>query len=235
MPWADRGLHEIGHDKPFYYYFILLLKYEWPILLLALIGIFYFLRDREKREKIFALNLVLWLILIFLIYSFIPYKTPWLIINVSVPMCFVAGIGFRRLEFKRIKWALTFIGIIYLIVMSVYVNFVHPWQEDNDFAYVHTNKDILNLVGKINENYKEGDRILIVSEEYWPLPFYLHGKNVSYLDNERLYNYTDYNFFILRDKIFNEEDWRGYSYEEHELRGGVELELILRGRGLDLR
>lgn len=229
VPWIERGVKEIGHDKPFYYYFMLFLKYELPIFLLSLIGLFY-----AWRKGVFYKNASIWFVLIFLIYGFINYKTPWLIINLVVPTCVLASVGLISIYEKWGKIPALFIFILsvaYLIFFSLQVNFITPWQNSNSFAYVHTDKDIFNLVDKINLNYIEGDKILIVSKEYWPLPFYLHGKDVNYFGNEEAYNFTeysDYNLFVLRDYLFNEGDWEGYGHEGFKLREGIGLELIWR-------
>ena len=228
-PWIDRGLHEVGHDKPFYYYLGLMLQYEWPILLFALISIWGF---RRFKDRIFYINLVIWFALIFLIYSFISYKTPWLVVNMVVPMCFLAGMGFERIR-GRWKWILFGIGILYLACFSVYVNFVNTGGEDNRFAYVHTDREILNMAGKIDSIYGMGDKILIVSSEneYWPLPFYLRGKEILYLPEEDLEGYSevgDYGIVILRDRMFKEGDWQGYEHENYRLREGVNFVVVWR-------
>jgi len=207
----------------------LMLQYEWPILLFALISIWGF---KKFRDRVFYLNTFIWFVLIFLIYSFISYKTPWLIVNILVPGCFLAGMGFEKMRWRG-KWILLFVGILYLACFSVYVNFVNTGGEDNRFAYVHTDREILNMIGKINSIYNSGDKILIVSSEneYWPLPFYLSGKEIFYLPEEDLEGYSeigDFRLIILRDRMFKEGDWQGYGYESYRLREGVNFVVVWR-------
>ncbi len=231
MPWVDRGITEIGHDKVFYYYLELLVHYGLPLVILGIIGLYFCYMEK----RIFANSLFFWFILIFITYSFIPYKTPWLIINISAPLCLLSAISMQRI-WKwngKIAFVILIVSITYLGTYAFYLNFINYSGEENKFAYVHTGKDIFNLVGKIDEIYKEGDKILIVSEEneYWPLPFYLHGKNVNYLYKEGFSDFEDfedYSIFILRDSVFNEEYFEEYLHERYELRGGVELELVWR-------
>lgn len=233
MPWMERGVNEIGHDKPFFYYINLILKYELPILLLALLGIFYIFGGYKRKDKnIFIASIGVWFVFGILIYSLIPYKTPWLIINFTTPMAFLGGFALARIweKWKVFSLIILVVSIVYLGYFSLNTSFIRA--ESNDFAYVHTDRNILNLVGKINENYKEGDRILIVSEKYWPLPFYLRGKSVNYLDSEEFYNYTDYeeyNFFIFRERALERvgllEGWRS---EEFRLHPGERLVLVWR-------
>jgi len=225
LPWVERGVTEIGHDKPFFFYSKILITYEWPILLFSLAGLFYSFKNKKDS---FAFNFSIFFILQFLIYSLISYKTLWLIINLVAPMAIVASIGFTRIKSKS-KYLLLSIGILYLLSLVIYTNFINPSGEKNTFAYVHTDNDILNLVEKLNENYKEGDKILILSNEYWPLPFYLHGKDVNYLDEESLNNYnnlTEYNLLIYNKNNFNPQNLNLSQYWQYKLRNGVELVLV---------
>ncbi len=232
LPWIDRGLNEIGHDKPFPYYFLLILIYEWPVFLLALAGIVYSIKSHPKNT--FAINLSIWFILNFAIYSTIPYKTPWLIINVIVPMCFLAAIGFKNLKIGKLKNIFLFAGISYILFFSFILNFVYSWQPENQFAYVHTDKDIIKLIEKVNEDYNANSSILIISKEYWPLPFYFNGKNISFFLEDSFTGYDKlqkYDFFIVRDAIFNRAAVpEGYAFEQYKLREGVGLFLVRRLR-----
>ena len=89
MIWTETGTHGAGgHAKPFIYYFTLLRKYELPILVLGVCGILYSFKTKQK----FAVFVGLWSFFMFLIYSMIPYKTPWLVINFTIPLAVSAGI-----------------------------------------------------------------------------------------------------------------------------------------------
>ncbi len=205
LPWTDRGLNEKGHDKPFYYYTLLFLQYELPLFILGILGLFFIF----KSKSIFLRNIAVWFILIFLIYSFIPYKTPWLIINITLPLAIISAFTITGLKeiFTKNKAKSLLILILaatmaYLLIASVFTNFINPYKKENKFAYVHTDKDILNLVNEINLNsngetkHKEAN-ILILSKDYWPLPFYLRDYKVSYLEfypNKLSTNFLNYDF-----------------------------------------
>ena len=89
MIWTKTGTHDAGgHAKPFIYYFTILRKYEFPILVLGACGILYSFKTKQK----FAIFVGLWSFFMFLIYSMIPYKTPWLVINFTIPLAVSAGI-----------------------------------------------------------------------------------------------------------------------------------------------
>ncbi len=227
FPWTERVFTEPGHIKPFSYYLTLLLQYELPLLFLSFIGIWYAFKN---QKDIFARNIAVWLILSFFIYSFISYKTPWLIVNISVPMSIMAAIGVKQIKNIKIKSCLVILTLIYLSVFSFYLNFSRPWQSDNSFAYVHTEADILNLVKELNENYKPNEKILVVSDTYWPLPFYLNGKKVEYLDQaENLTYKSDYNYDIVKEDIFSKSNLPSdYKFSKYSLREGENLYLVHR-------
>ena len=87
--WSKTGMHDKGgHAKPFIYYFKVLYKFELPILVLGIAGFYYAFRRGNK----FTVFVSLWAILTYIIYSLIPYKTPWLILNIILPFSILAGI-----------------------------------------------------------------------------------------------------------------------------------------------
>src|SRR3989344_1965075 len=225
LPWTERGVTEPGHQKSFLYYFWILVQYELPLVLFALVGTIF---AYKNRHNIFVKNMAIWFVLIFLIYSLIGYKTPWLIVNISVPMIMMASIGVKSIYNRRIMLAIFRLSVIYLVFFSLYLNFVHTLEKDNYFAYVHTDSDVLNLVKEVNLNYRPGEKILIVSDTYWPLPFYFDNKKVEYLD--KIDNVTfdkNYDYYIVKKEIFvNSTLPNGYKYREYKLRDDVPLDLV---------
>ncbi len=226
FPWLNRGFAEQGHAKPFYYYIQLLLKYELPLLLLALLAI----PKAFKTKNIFIKNLSLWFLANLVIYSLISYKTPWLIISITAPMALLSAFSISLLKNKKLKYFIITITIIYLSIISINLNFINTWQ-NNSLAYVHTNPDILNLVNEINANYKENSKIIILSDEYWPLPFYLNGKDVMYFDKTETFNQTlmkEYDIFIAKEKIAKEmENIQNLTHSKHILRENLILHLFI--------
>ncbi len=220
FPWVERGLTEKGHDKPFLYYFFLLSKYELPLLLFSAFGFVY----SYKKKSVFTKNVSIWLILVFLIYSLIGYKTPWLIINITVPLCIMASFGIIWISNNiKFPYLILGIGIFYLAMFSFYFNFVDTWQ-NNPYAYVHTDVDILNLIKELDYNYKSGEKVLIASDIYWPLPFYLNNKEVEYFDKTEKVEFNDnYDYYIVKDKIFaasilpSEYKYKKYRLREEEI------------------
>src|SRR3989344_1774923 len=229
FPWLKRGYSDSGHFKPWFYYIGILTRYELPIFIYAIFGIFYAWKNTLSR------NIALWFLWNLAIYSIIKYKMPWLVVNITVPMCYLAGVGYRHIPLKKIqKMIFASASVAYLLFFSFYTNIWYPWQSNNTFAYVHTYANIFELVKKIDSLYSPNDKILIVSKEYWPLPFYLYKKNVEYLPDATSFkyeNYENFKIFIVRDTLSSQEQIpEGFTYKEFTLRNGVNLYVVYKNQ-----
>ncbi len=86
--WGTTGTGgNSGHEKPWYYWFELLLRYEW-LGLLGLAGVVWL--AWPKRDRLIR-YLGIAGIGTLAAYSLIRYKTPWCIISIVWPFFFVAG------------------------------------------------------------------------------------------------------------------------------------------------
>lgn len=96
-PWRWTLRSGSEHVKEFWYYAALLLKLELPILLGAVGGGLLIL----WRGTRFWLFVGAWACGMFLAYSLIGYKTPWLIVNMLIPMALLGGHAVERL----VEWS----------------------------------------------------------------------------------------------------------------------------------
>jgi uncharacterized protein (TIGR03663 family) len=169
-----------GHQKPFWYYAGLLVG-GWSgavIFGLATLGIFCALKSGRR------LLLVIYTLLIAVIYSAIPYKTPWLALNLWLPLVFLAGFALEWIWFATTKFynrvlIIIFIGLLWVLIghdtqQRVFVN---PADEKNPYAYAHTGEDLLRLPDRLEElaqqNRMQNPRIAVIAADAWPLPWYL--------------------------------------------------------------
>jgi uncharacterized protein (TIGR03663 family) len=174
-----------GHQKPFWYYGELLSS-GWSggiILASALIGFIRSLKGRESSPYGLVAFYVLFLAAI---YSAIPYKTPWLALNLWLPITLLAG---RALE---MLWRMparspalgrsisTLLGLIIAVTIAhdtFQRVFAHPSEETNPYAYAHTSEDLLGLPAEIDELARQNaivaPRIAVIAVDSWPLPWYL--------------------------------------------------------------
>lgn len=181
---ASRASGE-GHQKPTWYY-LALLGGSWSggaVLLLAALGAVT-LSWKNSRGKIFP-ALVIYTIAITLLYSVIPYKTPWLALNLWLPIALLAGKGFGWLWQTARNSAGQIACIIIAMACLAALGrdtarrvFLAPADERNPYAYAHTVDDFLRLperVQQIASKSPAGNKIhiAVVAADPWPAPWYL--------------------------------------------------------------
>jgi len=188
--WMMRGTADIGHFKPWYYYINLLWRTE-PTLLICVV--FPVIARTILAKQIFGARL--WHItyfsllgtLVLVVQSCIPYKMPWLGLQISGPLSLSLGIAIGTLvEYLIRNKALSFIRKVVLIILvsipvplqflsMVRFNFLIPYGAQNPFSYVHTTSGMLDLTQRIIPYLSENPstKVLVGVHSYWPLPYYL--------------------------------------------------------------
>ena len=104
--WRSLGYWIVQQDvargnQPWHYYFVITSLYEFLPLLLALVaGAYFFIRlfmalfgcaKYDIRREAFTWFLLLWSVATFGAYTVAAEKMPWLLVNVTLPLIFVAG------------------------------------------------------------------------------------------------------------------------------------------------
>jgi len=237
-----------GHEKPFWYY-AKLLSGGWSgaiILALAALGIFRTFmswwgeRPREplledeksgsRKRPPCRVFVTIYALVIFVIYSVIPYKTPWLALNFWLPLAILAGIAIEWLWLASPKFSartaiLTFIaGLGFLIFHDTDERvFKNPAGEKNPYAYAHTSEDLLRLPARLEElarqNKNSNPRIAVVAADAWPLPWYLRKfSQVGFWQPGQETGAAD--FFITSGEV---TAWRNFRAEYFGLRPNVLL------------
>jgi uncharacterized protein (TIGR03663 family) len=194
-----------GHEKPFWYY-AGLLGGGWSgavILGLAAAGIFAVARSRRRGnesltnkeletphvvaygfENAAAFFILIYGSVITVIYSAIPYKTPWLALNFWLPLAILAGIASEWIWFATRKFSARVLILVFVVMLGFLLArdtqqrvFVNPADEKNPYAYAHTGEDLLRLPGRLEELARQdkisNPRIAVVAADAWPLPWYL--------------------------------------------------------------
>ncbi len=190
-----------GHDKPFWHYAWMLL---WPkqqggvwwteaaIGAGAILGFaLSFKRPRGDYVRfLFYAGIVQWIV-----YSVIPYKTPWLVLTPWLHFCLVAGAGVGYLFGGG---GIARKGAVLAVVVALLVwhkgqadRATHRYASDtrNPYAYVPTSTDIERAPALIAEMARvspdvEAGPVAVIGRAYWPLPWYLRGTpSVGYWDS----------------------------------------------------
>jgi uncharacterized protein (TIGR03663 family) len=172
-----------GHEKPFGYYFEIL---GIPIVvsLIFTLDVFIVLNNTNSRSRKARWLTATYGALIFLIYSLIPYKTPWLALNIFLPAALMIGFAVELVWFNlhRLFQRCLFLIIVLIACGSIGFEtkklvFQIPADEKNPYAYAHTSEDLLRLPVRLEElsrqNQIANPRIAVVADDAWPLPWYL--------------------------------------------------------------
>jgi uncharacterized protein (TIGR03663 family) len=187
LKWTKTGQEGEGHTKPFWYFGRLLTKFELPILILGILGIIY----AFLRRHAFMIFTAVWTVSIFFIYSSVPYKTPWLALNFILPLAFLAGFFvenvYRSVRNSPLLVAITAgVGAVVLLAwgagISWRVNFLEYDDDSHQIVYSQTRRDLNDLMERLEDfahSKAQGydTEIKIVSDEYWPLQWYLRKYN----------------------------------------------------------
>jgi uncharacterized protein (TIGR03663 family) len=200
-PWTKTGLEAAGHGKAQYdlfpilpdflgsrfahlsqfklnwYWVKLFTVYEW----FCVAGLVYSVR------YLLGGNAVLRYLAIYaggtlLIYSVIPYKTPWCIISIAWPYLFLGADLVRELgeRFREIAGILVAAGLLAHDGWQTYqVNFVKFDSPKEPYVYVQTFRDydrfikpILALAGKDKKAFENLHGIILLPS-YYPIPWAL--------------------------------------------------------------
>ncbi len=176
-----------GHEKPFWYYAVLLFD-GWSgasLLALAVTGLGMSALDFVNQRKITApVFIAIYAATITCIYSVIPYKTPWLALNFWLPMCLLAGMAVVRiLELPlspAARGSLLFAGVVLAVAMVRDDRcrvFRFPIADGNPYAYAHTGENLLELPPRLEQLARQEKLaqplIAVVASDPWPLPWYL--------------------------------------------------------------
>ena len=184
-----------GHQKPFWYY-AQLLNGNWPERMLFALGCIGFLLTIRRRDPSPYVYLAAYFFFLAAIYSFIPYKTPWLALNLWLPLAIFAGRAIDSLWRTAagrmpLSAAIPVLGILVAAAAGLIVHdtrdrvFRHPADESNPYAYAHTSEDLLGLPAEIHDlarrNAIAAPRITVIASDPWPLPWYLrHFSEVGF-------------------------------------------------------
>jgi len=180
MPWLKTGVGGSGHEKPFFYWLQLMGRYEWAAILGlagALVGVF----SRSWKMRFFsALALSNWVI-----YSIIPYKTPWCIISIIWPFVVVAGlwtdalvIKYRTVNVPVYLFAASAVVVVigHSVMTGYRLNFVNYSDPSEPYVYVQTKNDIRIIEDIFREKIQASpalqNMVLQINlNDTWPLPW----------------------------------------------------------------
>lgn len=202
-----------AHDQPWYYYLSLLgphtqggVRWGEPLLLLAALagaGRAFCARANPTHR-----TLALFTITLLLLYSLIPYKTPWLLLTPYVGLVLLAGLGVMQwaewLPAKLARFAPALLGLVLVLegawvdrsALGHYAN-----DERNPYLYQPTSSDLPRLVAAL-AMMPVGQKIAVVSPDHaWPLPWYLRDRAATGYFVAPPANLPDYDLVLLDSRL----------------------------------
>jgi uncharacterized protein (TIGR03663 family) len=186
--WRDTG-HR-AHVERWYAYAAWLTHAEAPLLFVGLAAAAVML---WRRDSGFAVFIALWTCGTIAAYSIIPYKTPWLVLNMIVPLALCAGYLAEWLRERARSWqsvsVLTAGAVVFaviLVVQSVTLNFARYDDERHPYVYAHTQREVLTMIEEIraiSQHAPAPVTIAVTSRDHFPLSWYLRTFRVGYYGN----------------------------------------------------
>jgi uncharacterized protein (TIGR03663 family) len=215
---------------------------EIVTLVLGALGIILALYRARSRLAVFS---AFWAMGEFCAYSLIPYKTPWLTLNILLPLALVGGYAVEEIvssvkksSRQRVQvgmWCVLALAISVSTIQAVKLSYLTFDDDHNPYVYGHTQRQFLAMVDQINHVIamnKLGDHvgITVASPEYWPLPWYTRNDpNAGYWGKVIP---THEAFVIDEDQQEGEiQQTLGNAYDQvgtYPLRPGVLLHLYVR-------
>ncbi len=213
---------------------------EAPIMILSAVGSLIALAKARHRFAVFT---AFWAFGLFLAYTLIPYKTPWLAVSFLLPMCIIAGYGIGELLRvtdlnQRVIGGILALGATAILGYQTYdLNFVRYDDEEMPYIYAHTKRGFLDLIDKVHYYAEKSGKgkdatIEVVSPDYWSMPWYTNDyKNAHYFGQITDVNSAEMIVAKKNDQDAQIKEKYSARYKiagEFPLRPGVDLYLLVR-------
>lgn len=176
--WLGKGVAGEGHAKPWDYFPRLLIEFEPAVLVLAVAGVVVALLKKDA----FGVFTGVWAGVLVAAYSAIPYKTPWLALNLVLPAALTAGCLFRHAGGWP-RWAKA--GLAALLVAGLgwgawrTVEVAYTRHEDDSLrlVYTPTHHDVWALMDLVRQAVAQAPdpqkaKVHLYGGHGWPLPWY---------------------------------------------------------------
>lgn len=175
--WFSRG--DATQVQPVYKYLEWMIPLDATILVLGGVGgVVAAVRIPSRLWVVLGL----WALGITAALSIPQYKTPWIVLNMLLPLALMAGLLiaelWRRPEPTRFAAPLVF-GAALLVsgYQAIELNFFRYDDEREPYVFVHSTRSMLDLVDEVYATAARAGTgtetgIVIMSPDQWPLPWY---------------------------------------------------------------
>jgi len=186
--WAETGTAESGHEDDWHYWLELLVTYEWAVLAALAGSAFYLFKGSGILRWLAASAFG-----VFLVYTLIPYKTPWCLVSMAWPYAILGGdlaVRLGRIATPLVPAALLLVATGHDAWKAWDLNFVRYDDPDEEYVYVQTKRGYRNYLDPLLDSARErpqlyGARGVIVIDSVHPLPWVLGNfYNIGYYNDE---------------------------------------------------
>lgn len=197
--FSRAGGENTAHVHPWHYYLQMLLyaRYfngpiwtEAWIVVLAVVGLIVAIRGPRvgSVDPKLVRFLAIYTIAMIVVYSAIPYKTPWCVLSFLTGLILLAGVGAASLWawakhplLRRVVAAFVLAAAGHLAFLAHRASFVHYADSRNPYVYAHPTDEILTAVDMVRDyaatmgvgrSFERRLQVAIPGNDYWPLPWY---------------------------------------------------------------
>ncbi len=180
MPWMKTGVGGSGHEKPYYYWLDLIMRYEWVGVVGIAAALPGFFSTSWKIRFFSSLALINGFI-----YSIIPYKTPWCVITILWPFFVLAGLYMasifhgsrsRRSLFSLLLMGVAAVALGHSLLAAYKINFINYTNPAEPYVYVQTKNDLKIIENLIRRKIRTSPdfknvKMQVNVKDSWPLPW----------------------------------------------------------------
>ena len=188
---SQQPVNRGGH--PWFYYLVLIPAYEWPIVILGLVGVVAVL-----RKPTISGAFLLWMFVGTLaVFSWASERMPWLVVHSLLPLVLLAGIGAQALWrargrlAARLVIALAAVAALAAVVSSVGVSYFRPADARELLVQVQSAEDVPRVRDELVRiqsavTRATGEPLVLTVDNWggtgWPWAWYLRDLPVGYYD-----------------------------------------------------
>jgi uncharacterized protein (TIGR03663 family) len=174
--WTQTGGET--QTQPLFQYLVWTVPLDVAILVLGVVG---GLLAAIRAPSRLWVAIGLWAAGISVAYSIISYKTPWILLNMLLPLALLGGLAASELwRNRRLRLGVPVVlGAAALVSSYQAVDLNYSHYDDPTYAYVfvHSTRDMLNLIDEIEATADRAGTgretgIVFFTPDYWPLPWY---------------------------------------------------------------
>lgn len=180
-----------GHEKPWWYYLRLfgwfrergLVWHQIAFSTLACAGLVL----AVVRSTRFLRGVAAYAAVVVVVFSVFAYKTPWHAVHFVPGLAILAAAAVAAIAELRtgrlVAVAFALLTGMTLLQQTSRTSFLRPADQRNPYAYVHSSQDVLKFRPAADAARTQFPQlpIRVISEEYWPIPWYLRGlESVGY-------------------------------------------------------